>query len=83
MHHDDYDRPLDVRALCTEHHNATHHKPPHYVSPAPLFEAEKYPVFTPRSSQRRQSAIKGALELYSKHVIDFCCEILSHSGPSV
>lgn len=37
-HHDDYDRPLDVRALCTEHHAQAHHKPRSYSTPAPLFE---------------------------------------------
>ncbi len=40
MHHENYDRPLDVRALCTEHHNARHHKPRHYDSEGSLFEIE-------------------------------------------
>lgn len=38
LHHDDYSRPLDVRALCTQHHNATHHKTRTYHVPAPLLD---------------------------------------------
>ncbi|HVZ06239.1 hypothetical protein [Hyphomicrobium sp.] len=40
-HHEDYDRPLDVRWLCVEHHNERHHKPRTYSTPTPLFDFEQ------------------------------------------
>ena len=38
LHHNDYDRPLDVRGLCVAHHSELRTKPRAWHSPAPLFE---------------------------------------------
>lgn len=37
-HHERYDQPLDVMWLCTEHHNAAHHKPRTVPAPISLFD---------------------------------------------
>lgn len=37
-HHDDYSQPLEVRALCVDHHAAEHHKPRSIPAPFSLFD---------------------------------------------